>query len=175
MSNIVMVNRHLAQVLAPFLITWLAQSCKLNKKSWSKPPAFNYWGIFQTLWTLQKLGPGLDCGPVLITNFLKTATHNRQLGWKMNDVLASKLPFFAKLRWKFTETWIVEQQQHEFDVKHFLNDRRVINGHSKNFKRFRLIHRDRCQSGIIYNSLSLLSTHKRKVIIERSNVTRIEV
>lgn len=55
--------------------------------------AFNYWGIFQTLWTLQKLGPGLDCGPVLITNFLKTATHNRQLGWKMNDVLAFKLPF----------------------------------------------------------------------------------
>lgn len=64
-----------------------------EQKVMIRAPAFNYWGIFQSLWTLQKLGPGLDCGPVLITNFLKTATHNRQFGWKMNDVLASKLPF----------------------------------------------------------------------------------
>lgn len=102
-----------------------------EQKVMIRAPAFNYWGIFQSLWTLQKLGPGLDCGPVLITNFLKTATHNRQFGWKMNDVLASKLPFLLNFDGKFTETWIVEKQQHGFDVKHFLNDnRRVINGYS---------------------------------------------
>lgn len=53
-----------------------------------------------------------DRGPMLITNFLKTATHNRDPRAKMNDVLASACcNIFTELAREFAETKLLIIQQ----------------------------------------------------------------